>query len=161
MIDAKYFKTEIVRIRAQYLHPQLVAIVEDMLSWLIKAGVNHPMITETATTPLEDKLKQRVSRTHSEGRAIDLRTRDWPPAVIGKFQAYFDAKYGYMGALSPKDFIPNLLIHHNTGLGDHFHIQVSTKFKMVMPNVLEPSGEKMDEILNLAKNMGIKKEGAS
>lgn len=140
MINPIFFKNEFVKIRAQYLHPQLVTIAEDMISWLATKNI-APVITDTVSTLLEDNKLKRQSSTHREGRAIDLRTKDWPPALIKEFEFVFNKKYGHLGAIVMKDKkTPTnvFLLHHDSGHGDHFHVQLNRKFAMVMPNILEP-----------------------
>lgn len=137
MLDKKYFKNQIAHIRSQYLHPAVAEIMAEMVEWLSKKKVT-PIITETVTTLTEDAQRRRRSATHREGRAFDIRTRDWPEPLIKEFEIFFNKKYGVKGAIAPVSLQPTLLLHHDTGLGDHFHVQFSKSFAVVVPLDLEP-----------------------
>lgn len=137
MIEAKYFKTEKVRVRAQYLNSTVAMIMAEMVDWIIDKKI-HPVITETVTTLKEDTALKRVSKSHRQGRAFDLRTKDWPTNLITEFRFVFEKKYGNLGAISAVSKEPHLLIHHNSGFGDHFHVQFSGAYSVAMPSQLEP-----------------------
>jgi len=137
LVDSKHFKRKLSEVRAQYLNPELYLIMEDMVGWLKKRQI-FPMITETVTTLKEDSERKRISSTHREGRAFDLRTLDWPEITMRDFKTYFENKYGSMGAVSFDTMKPTLLIHHDTGLGEHFHVQLNKNYKVNVPKNLEP-----------------------
>lgn len=141
MIDPKHFKTKKVEVRFQYLHPLAKSIIQEMLEWLKLEGVDG-VITETVTTPWEDGLLQRKSKTHQQGRAWDLRTRNWSKELIEKFQEKFGKKYGIFGAISPITKRPIFLLHHDSGHGDHFHCQLSGQYALALPSELEPKETK-------------------
>lgn len=137
MISHHYFKTDKVRIRFQYLHPKMQEIAEEMVEWLLGKGID-PEITETVTTLKEDAAIGRVSDSHRKGRAIDIRTRNWPRPLVKIFETHFEKKYGSLGAIGATTGVPNFLLFHDIGHGEHYHAQLNKKFTMVMPNELEP-----------------------
>lgn len=137
MINPQHFKTERVRIRAQYMHPFVAKVMEEMVTWLIAQNIN-PAITETVSTLIEDSALKRVSATHRQGRAFDIRTKDWSQNLIQEFARFFNKKYGNLGAIGATTKQPTLLLHHDTGHGDHYHVQFNAKFAVAMPAKLEP-----------------------
>ncbi len=86
------------------------------------------MVTETVTTKAEDKALKRVSDSHQEGRAFDVSTRGWNDWGIQEFMSSFESKYKALGAIGHKDGKPVLIVRHDTGRGDHFHIQINKKY---------------------------------
>lgn len=128
---AKYFKTEQIRKRCQYLHPQVHQIMLEMIAYCVSELKIHPIVTETYTTLDEDQAVKRVSITHREGRAFDIRTRGWNDQQINKFRDYFNDKYLSLGAIGISTGKPILIVHHDTGSGPHFHIQFNKNFTVI------------------------------
>jgi hypothetical protein len=120
------FKDSKVKERFDLLHPELKSIALEM-HFYCAVNVMPFVLTETATSPEEDALLQRKSKSHSESRAIDIRTRDWPDWFRLKFIAEFTTRYGDIGAISNTGQ-RNFLVYHNSGHGDHIHAQLDTTF---------------------------------
>jgi len=120
------FKTKTISDRALFLHPLALMILCDAVHW---ARVrNLPAnIAETVTTPSEDKALNRVSDSHAQGRAFDLSTRGWDEESIAKFIEEFNRRYGSLAAIGSSGN-PALIVRHDTGRGDHFHIQINRKY---------------------------------
>jgi len=117
------FKTEFAMQGFNKLVPQLQELCEAM--WFFCAENVQPfVITETVTTTEIDEALGRVSQSHVSGRAIDVRVKDWPSDFIEKFKTHFTEKYNHLGAVSKSDGVRRLIVHHNSGHGDHFHIQI-------------------------------------
>lgn len=130
------FKDSTVELRAKYLHPFVFQVMEEMVLWCLGKNLS-PVITETVTTLIEDAKLKRFSKSHQQGRAFDLRTRDWPRELLKEFQDYFNSKYGKLGALSGTTLQPNLILWHDSGHGEHFHVQFNKNYLMTLPKVLE------------------------
>lgn len=121
------YKTEKIRVRAAYMNPFVREAMYEMIDWADDELNIHAIITETVSTLEEDKLLKRVSSTHREGRAFDMRTLKWKPEEIEKFTKFFNDKYGHLGAITTSGK-PLLILHHDSGHGDHFHIQFSKTY---------------------------------
>jgi len=116
------FKTDLVYQRSEGLHQKLKEILVEMWRWTVDKKV--PLfITEAVTTIEEDQKLGRVSATHREGRAVDLSSRAWPAEIIGEFQLHFNNKYKDVAAVTTAGE-PLLVVFHNSGHGDHFHVQI-------------------------------------
>ena len=64
------------------------------------------------------------SETHSQGRAIDVRVRDWPEGAAEEAEEWIN-KHFYSGIVrSDGDPMP-VAIRHDVGRGDHIHLQVA------------------------------------
>ena len=122
------FKTEKVKERFTDLHPRLQGICLEMAEYCRVNGMPF-VLTETATTFEEDKALGRKSVTHSEGRAVDIRTRDWILPDRQVFMVHFNGRYGNLGALNSLGD-RNLLVYHDSGHGAHIHCQLDTTFKV-------------------------------
>lgn len=123
------FKSDTIRSRTFLLHPLTVMIMADMIFWASSRGI-PVSITETFTSKDEDAALGRVSTSHAEGRAFDISTRGWSEMQIKVFMDEFVAKYGSYGAIGGSGK-PTLIVRHDTGRGDHFHVQVSRKFSVI------------------------------
>lgn len=119
------FKTERAMEGFNKLVPQLQELCEAM--WFFCAENEQPfMITETVTTDEIDEGLGRVSQSHKESRACDLRVSHWPESFIEKFKAHFTEKYNHLGAVSKSDGVRRLIVDHVAPANGarHFHVQI-------------------------------------
>lgn len=99
-------------------------ILFDMSLWLERKGITL-VVTDLLSEKGEDEKLQRVSRSHQEGRAADIRVRDWPAEMRDEFEKHFEKKYSHVAAISKETGLPNLiLIHEYPNQGIHAHVQV-------------------------------------
>jgi hypothetical protein len=82
------------------------------------------IITDILSEALEDKKLKRVSKSHTEGRAFDVRSSVWTKEFREKLEKHFEEKYKDWAALSNKTLKPNLIEYHDNGNGAHFHVQI-------------------------------------
>lgn len=132
---ASNFKSETAAERFEYLHPFLQEMLFEMIQWLSDRNI-HGVITETVTTPEEDAALGRKSVSHQEGRASDLRTRDWPRNTVKEFLDHFNEKYLKHGATRASNGQLALLVFHDSGHGEHIHIQLARSYALKMPKSL-------------------------
>lgn len=130
MIDKKYFLTEKAFNGFDKMHPLLQIIAKEMISWVQGKGI-EPKITSTISCSRDDSRLGRVSSSHSECRAFDLRSWDWPESLKGEFIVHFNEIYGNLGAISLKTNTPNLIVLHDSGHGEHFHIQLNRLYAII------------------------------
>jgi len=76
-------------------------------------------------TSMIDEAPNRVSSTHNEGRAIDIRaSKEWTDLhtvrVCNKLNELYARKYG----TAPAEKKPRVIICHDAGTGKHFHLQI-------------------------------------
>ncbi len=109
--------------------------MEDVLMWQWKlfvafghfcAYANQHNLPVKITSLASDRENVRaVSRTHEEGRAIDISSKNWSKDNIKGAIEYMNKIAGHYGAFSYRDQVQRVIIHHEAfGQGDHFHIQV-------------------------------------
>ena len=119
MID---FKDTIDEARFFNVHPVLAGLfLGCVIPWLNMMGVERPVVTST----IRGRLPWSKSDTHLEGRAIDVRVKDWPDGLAeafeSKFNTMFAEKYGAIGSQTgSKRFV----VLHGFGDKRHLHIQV-------------------------------------
>jgi hypothetical protein len=87
------------------------------------------LITETMTTWKEDEEVGRISKSHQEGRAIDIRNFDWTGEQKEIFINHFEERFKKMSAISKKTGKPNLIEDKEHGTGPHFHVQIRRGFE--------------------------------
>lgn len=127
----KAFKTQEIRSRSLYLHPLTMMIMAEMIHWAHIRAI-PVSVTETLTTEEEDSKLKRVSKSHQEGRAFDLSTRGWTEDQIKLFTEEFSKKYASLAATGSSGS-PALIVRHDTGRGDHFHVQINRKWALLNP----------------------------
>jgi hypothetical protein len=98
-------------------------IILEISTWFFNEYEKPLILSETLTTEEEDKLLNRVSTSHREGRAVDIATRNWPNDA---FQAFED-KFSYLdafGAVSLSSNHRRFIVGIPHGSGPHYHLQV-------------------------------------
>lgn len=125
--ERKYFKTTGAYEGLKKCSPKLVEIVGSLVEYVTKTLKVTPVITETLTTAEVDKALGRVSVSHQQGRAFDLRTWNLTEGELRAIYEYLMANYGHLGAWT-KLGTRQLVVHHDSGHGDHFHVQLDRSF---------------------------------
>jgi hypothetical protein len=111
------------------LHPILIGIFVDLWWYAHQRHGVSLVVTQTVTNEFIDKSIGRVSSSHRECRAIDIRTKDLPSYVIGDLQEYINNKeeykpYHYLSISGEK----RLAFWHK-GTAEHFHLAIHAKYK--------------------------------
>lgn len=119
------FKTEKEKIEfgSNKVKANLKFIILDMASYF-NANGHEFIITDVLSEVQEDKKLKRISSSHREGRAVDVSVRNIPEDFLQTFEEKFEKMYANEAAISKVSGLPNLIVHHNVGSGDHLHIQV-------------------------------------
>jgi hypothetical protein len=115
--------------RFHLLHPKAVQILTEMDDYAQEKYNVELTVTETVTTKAEDKALNRVSTTHAECRAWDIRTRDLPESLIAELCAVFRKKYGKLGAVVKGQ--PQLIVYRPHGNGPHLHCQLNRSYSRI------------------------------
>ena len=128
-MNKEYFKDEEVYNGYYKLHPKLQEIMGLVFIWCENRNIK-PVVTATMSDADNDERLGRVSASHQQGRAFDLRSRDWDRDLIPVFIDHFSSLYGHLGAVGLKTGLPRLIVFHDVGHGEHFHIQLNTTFNV-------------------------------
>jgi len=120
------FKTDEVKDRFYLMHPKAVQIATEMDEYAQMKYRIELTITSTVSTKEEDIALGRVSTTHRDGRAWDIRTIGLPDGLIAELCAAFRKKYGKLGAVSQGQ--PNLIVYRPHGTAAHLHCQLNRQF---------------------------------
>jgi hypothetical protein len=120
-----HFKDDRKSMDLMYIHWSLAMIVAAMSGYCQKHKLRL-QITDSISTYAEDTFLKRVSRTHREGRAIDLSVRGWEKSDIEMFVDFWNGHHYNKdyGAISASTMKPKLVYYHDAGHGKHLHIQV-------------------------------------
>lgn len=98
-------------------------ILLDMASFFNANGFDF-IVTDVLSEVQTDKKLKRISSSHREGRAADVSVRNIPKDFLQIVEEKFERIYQNEAAISLKTGQPNLILYHNSGHGDHLHIQV-------------------------------------
>ena len=82
------------------------------------------VVTSMIDSPEISKRLNRVSTTHDDGRAIDISAKDWPLLHCHRVTTKINDKYARDYGTCPPNGKPRVVVFHNSGHGDHFHLQV-------------------------------------
>ena len=123
MIKFKEGQEKELRKEFEMIHPKLKSLLTEMARW-VNSKSNSFIITDLMSEKLEDEKLKRVSKSHQEGRAADIRVKDWSNDFKRLFEEYFEKRYSDIAAISKKTGKPNLIEIHNNGNGIHCHIQI-------------------------------------
>ena len=94
-----------------------------LLGAAVQYCYNHDL--DCTITSLKEHVNGRVSRSHSDGRALDLSTREWDEPQITEFCNYMNSTYKSIAAISASDLKPRACIYHKIeGGAYHLHLQV-------------------------------------
>ncbi len=121
------FKTPEVEKRFADLHPQARKIAIEMDDYARLKYNLELTITATTSTLEEDKELGRVSATHRERRAWDIRTSDLSENIIHDLITRFTSKYKKLGAVLA-DGTTALIVYKNHGTGPHLHCQLNRSY---------------------------------
>ena len=103
------------------LDPRLIGMFSHFLIYALDLGL------PVNVTSMIDEANGRVSRSHKEGRAIDISAKGWTHEQAKQAETLFKRWYRPIGAISSKTGKPNAVYYHNAGSGWHFHLQVKPK----------------------------------
>lgn len=123
------FKHDKDKHRVLHLHPLVLIILFDMKYYCDLNGMRYE-VTSTVSTQEEDEALSRRSSTHRTGRAVDLSVRGWSEEETKHFIEYFSDKYNHLGAYSKASGKNKVIVHHNSGHGDHIHVQINYRYRL-------------------------------
>lgn len=102
------------------LHPALFYILADVFAYCAKYTLPCNI---TSIISGRDNVKSS-SKTHQEGRAFDLSTRDWSEFHIHRIEKFINKRHAHIAAISSNDARPRAAVYHDSGYGAHLHFQV-------------------------------------
>jgi hypothetical protein len=102
-----------------YLQPELWIIIGAFLVYA--RNHNLPVVFTSAF----EKAAGRISKTHEEGRAIDVSVGGWTATHIERVCFHINKTYGADFGTSPSGMDLKVIVFHKVeGSKEHFHIQV-------------------------------------
>lgn len=117
------FKEQKYEDEIKKLKKRLQIILHDIDSFLDDRG-HDLVITAVLSDIEEDKKLKRVSKSHSEFRAFDFRTKGIPVKVLKELEEYLEDRYKSWAAVSADTGLPNVIFYHGDGENIHAHVQV-------------------------------------
>jgi hypothetical protein len=122
MVGNIQLKEDVVLADLLALNPKVFIVLGHFLTYADKHG-----LPVTITSIISDRENvESVSTTHEDGRAIDIRSKDWPLHHRQEVIEYMHHIASHYGAISASDNQRRVIVHHDyMGQGGHFHLQVS------------------------------------
>lgn len=117
------FKSDKVKSEWAGIKPKLAQILMDADEFCTRHG-EELMITDLLSDAFEDARIGRVSISHQEGRAADVRNKWWTPEFNASFIKWLEETHGKSGAISKSDGKRRIVVDH-VGTARHLHIQIA------------------------------------
>ena len=118
-----HFKNKEQQNHILYMSPKLGEVLLEIHQFL-----QDNKLDMTITSLISPKDSISVSSTHQTGRAADMSVRNIPEEVIIDMISYFNHKHKNIAAFSKSKGIPTLMLRHDSGQGDHIHIQLHPRY---------------------------------
>lgn len=100
------------------INPKLLVMLATILEFA--DGKNLPVVISSI---INDRINvNSVSKTHQEGRALDISTIGWDIDDINELKLVM-SKHDNIAALSFSTLKPSPVVYHDSGYGPHLHIQ--------------------------------------
>jgi len=106
-----------------YMHPNLLTILVFVVNFCYQNNVDC-VVTSGIRTHAQNVSAKSKSRTHEEGRAFDLRTRNIPQNLIFDLTESAEIEFGNIGAISYKTHKSRPVVYGDENHLDHIHFQV-------------------------------------
>ena len=118
----KYYtcKSDVDHNDLMYLNPILLQLYASFCLYAHTRG-----LPVNVTSIIHDRGDiQTVSTTHEDGRAIDVSSKGWTTVEVNKAEKHFNETFRSIGAISYSDGVSRAMVHHDSGFGAHFHLQI-------------------------------------
>ena len=107
------------------LHPAIMAIFFDLNLYAHEKYGIDLVITQTVSTREIDESLKRMSNSHLERRAIDIRTKDIDAFIVNDLIEYINnkaeyKKYHYISGTGHKR-----LAYYHIGSAEHLHLAIN------------------------------------
>lgn len=118
MKELMTLKSEVNLDDLRYAHPRLLIILG-----YFGLFAKNSQLPYCITSLFTDKVEGRKSQTHAQGRAGDASVQGWTYVQIQRCIDFMNEHCGHLGAYSARDGIQRVIVYHNAGSGNHFHMQ--------------------------------------
>ena len=109
--------------KARDTYPQLKDELKDAIYWCSK-WCDSRKVPFVITRCIDEMIPGvSTSRTHEEGRAVDVSVKGWAADDIDDFVHDSNKQFGSIGAISATDGVSRFCVFH-VGTAAHFHLQV-------------------------------------
>lgn len=102
------------------LNPNLLILFSTLLNF-----ARNNDLPVCITSIITDRNGIRTaSTTHEEGRAIDISVKGWDAKDIQGLISVMEYHHSNISAISASTLKPRPVVWHDSGYGDHLHLQV-------------------------------------
>lgn len=119
--DVKLFST---------LHPILIMIFADLYNYTYEKHGVELVVTQTVSNKLIDQKLKRKSPSHSEHRAIDIRTKNLDVYILEDILNYINSKEEYKKYHYVSLSGQNRLAFFHFGTNEHIHLAIHSRYKL-------------------------------
>ena len=110
------------------LHPALIMIYADLVLYTKKQFNVDLVITQTVTTKEIDERLNRVSASHRECRALDIRTKNLDIFIVNHIVDYINKKPAYHKYHYTSFSGTKRLAYYHHSSHEHIHLAIASSF---------------------------------
>lgn len=118
------------------LHPALILIFADMYNYAHEKHGVSLFITQTVSTREVDESLKRVSDSHLERRAIDIRTKNLDAFIVNDIIEYINNKSEYKKYHYLSNMQKRRLAYFHIGTAEHIHLAINSIYALDPVNKL-------------------------
>lgn len=122
------FKHDIDKMNFSSLHPILIMIFADMAYYAQSRHNIDLVVTDTVSTAEQDLMLGRISKSHQEKRALDIRTKNLDPFIVQDIIEYINSKDAYLQYHYESRSGKKRLAYYHTHKGEHIHLAIHSVF---------------------------------
>jgi len=122
------FKHEKDKMFFSLLHPAIIMIYADLFLYAKEKHNLDLVITQTISTPEEDKALGRVSDAHRTARAIDVSVKGMDKTQIYDLCNYINTRWVYKKYHYMSNNGAYRLAYYHVGSAPHIHLAIHKKF---------------------------------
>jgi hypothetical protein len=125
------FKDDVNARDLEMIQPALLILIT--ATELYCARFNLPFTITSLVNDRHDKDGKpirSVSSSHRDGRAADISIRGWSETHVERFVYFLNRDYSDIAAVSAIDGAKRAAVRHDSGYGDHIHLQVRPDAKL-------------------------------
>lgn len=122
------FKNNKDRELITYLNPIVIMIFADLCTYAKHRHGIELTVTQTLSTPEIDRRLKRVSPSHTQGRAIDIRTKDIDAFIVKDLVSYINSKPEYQQYHYTSHSGIKRLAYFHIGSAEHIHLAIGSQW---------------------------------
>jgi len=134
--DYIHFKHERDEELVEEMNALIAIVMFQMALWCNVRSIPF-VVTSTISTEEIDTILGRISTSHRDRRAFDLRSKVFTREQKAEFMRVFNEKFKDIASISLSDFQPRLVVLHGEDEEEHFHVAIHSQFAITKQLIMK------------------------